>query len=172
MPRKTTRNAQGGGTIRQRKDGTWEGRYTVGRDPGTGKQIQKSVYGKTQKEVRQRLQQITTAIDDGTYTKPSNLTVGQWLDLWHRDYLGGVKQATVAHYGSHIETHLKPALGAIRLTDLRPHQIQALYNRLLRSNENPDGLSAKSIKNLHGVLHRAFNRRFLPVPLRSYRTRA
>lgn len=73
MPRKSnTRAAQSGGTIRQRKDGAWEGRYTVGRDPGTGKQIQKSVYGKTQKEVRQRLQQITTAIDDGTYTgRPS-----------------------------------------------------------------------------------------------------
>ena len=52
MPRKTTRNAQGGGTIRQRADGTWEARYTLGRDPGTGKQIQKSVYGKTQKEVQ------------------------------------------------------------------------------------------------------------------------
>lgn len=167
MPRKTSRNAQGSGTIRQRKDGTWEGRYTVGRDPGTGKQVQKSVYGKTQKEVRQRLQQITTAIDDGTFSQPSKLTVGQWLDLWHKDYLGGVKQATVAHYGSHIETHLKPALGAIRLTDLRPHQIQALYNRLLRSNENPDGLSAKSIKNLHGVLHRALKQAVMVGYLRS-----
>ena len=40
MPRKsTTRRAQGEGTIRQRKDGTWEARYTLGRDPGTGKQI-------------------------------------------------------------------------------------------------------------------------------------
>lgn len=81
MPRKQNRSAQGGGTIRQRADGRWEGRYTVGRDPGTGKQIQKSIYGRTQKEVRQRLQQITTAIDDGTYTEPSKLTVGQWLDL-------------------------------------------------------------------------------------------
>lgn len=77
MPRKTTRNAQGGGTIRQRKDGTWEGRFTLGRDPGTGKQVQKSVYGKTQKEVRQRLQQITTSIDEGTYIAPSKLTVEQ-----------------------------------------------------------------------------------------------
>ena len=35
MPRKsTTRRAQGEGTIRQRKDGTWEARYTLGRDPG------------------------------------------------------------------------------------------------------------------------------------------
>ena len=40
--------AKGGGTIRQRPDGRWEARYTLGIDPGTGKQIQKSVYGKTQ----------------------------------------------------------------------------------------------------------------------------
>lgn len=57
MPRKTnSRAAQGSGTIRQRPDGRWEARYTVGRDPGTGKQIQRSIYGATQKEVRQRLQ--------------------------------------------------------------------------------------------------------------------
>ena len=52
MARKATRNAQCAGSIRQRADGTWEARYTVGRDPGTGKQLRKSVYGKTQKEVR------------------------------------------------------------------------------------------------------------------------
>lgn len=155
MPRKSTRNAQGGGTIRQRKDGTWEGRYTIGRDPGTGKQVQKSIYGKTQKEVRQRLQQITTAIDDGIYTEPSKMSVGQWLEVWHGEYLGGVKQATVAHYKSHIETNLKPHIGAVKLAALKPHQVQALYNKLLRSDINPSGLSAKTIKNLHGVLHKA-----------------
>lgn len=48
MPRKkTSRNAAGAGSIRQRKDGTWEARYSTGRDPYTGRQIQKSVYGKT-----------------------------------------------------------------------------------------------------------------------------
>ena len=45
MPRKATRSAQGGGTIRQRANGLWEARYTVGRDPGTGKQIQRNIYG-------------------------------------------------------------------------------------------------------------------------------
>ena len=155
MPRKSTRNAQGGGSIRQRKDGSWEGRYTVGRDPGTGKQIQKSVYGKTQKEVRQRLQQITSSIDDGIYTEPSKMSVGKWLEVWHAEYLGGVKQATVAHYKSHIETNLKPNIGAVKLAALKPHHVQALYNKLLRSETNPNGLSAKTIKNLHGVLHKA-----------------
>lgn len=155
MPRKATRAAQGAGGIYKRDDGRWEGKYTLGRDPGTGKQIRRSVYGKTQKEVTQKLQKALTAISEGTYMEPSKMTVGQWLDIWHGEYLGGVKQATVAHYKSHIETNIKPHVGAVKLAALKPHQVQALYNRLLRSEENPDGLSAKTIKNLHGVLHRA-----------------
>lgn len=54
--------AKGGGTIRKKtvtrlgKEYTyWEARSTVGRDPGTGKQIQRSITGKTQKEVREKL---------------------------------------------------------------------------------------------------------------------
>jgi len=69
--------------------------------------------------------------------------------------IGAVKQATVAHYGSHIEKNLKPRIGAIKLSALKPHAVQALYNSLLRSEDNPDGMSAKTVKNLHGVLHRA-----------------
>ena len=45
MPKKSnTRGPQGGGSIRQREDGTWEARYVVGKDPGSGRQIRKSVY--------------------------------------------------------------------------------------------------------------------------------
>ncbi|HHU03003.1 MAG: hypothetical protein ACOX54_01060 [Christensenellales bacterium] len=47
--KKKTRNPQGMGSIRQRPNGTWEGRYTLGVDPATGKQLQRSIYGKTQK---------------------------------------------------------------------------------------------------------------------------
>ena len=53
--RKTRKNAQGAGTIRKRADGRWEARFTTGFDPASGKQVQKSIYGKTQKEVREKL---------------------------------------------------------------------------------------------------------------------
>ena len=81
MTTKATKNAKGGGTIRKRSDGRWEARYTLGIDPKTGKQIQKSVYGKTQKEVRQKLTAITAEIDDGTYIPPDKTTVEQWLNI-------------------------------------------------------------------------------------------
>ena len=159
MPRKSTRNAQGSGTIRQRKDGTWEGRYTVGRDPGTGKQIQRSVYAKSQKEVRQRLRQITVDIDNGEYIPPSKMTVGIWLDIWLRDYTGNVAEHTHTTYETQVRVHLKPALGAIKLTDIKPHHIQALYNRLRKEENAP--LAPKTIKNINGVLHRALDQAVL-----------
>ena len=49
------RRANGEGNIRKRKDGRWEGRYTVGHDPETGKAIIKNVLGKTQAEVKEKL---------------------------------------------------------------------------------------------------------------------
>ncbi len=156
MPRKSnTRAAQGAGTIRQRKDGRWEARYTVGRDPGTGKQVQRSVYGATQQEVRKKLAQLTAALDAGTYKEPCKMTVGQWLDSWSADYLGGVKPFTVVSYTGHIKNHLKPALGSVKLEALNAHTIQEFYNSLGAEREGKPGLSPKTVKNIHGVLHKA-----------------
>ena len=47
------RRANGEGSLRKRKDGRWEGRYTAGTDPVTGKAISKNVLGKTQAEVKE-----------------------------------------------------------------------------------------------------------------------
>ena len=48
---KATRTAAGSGSIRQRPDGRWEARLTLGYDEGTGKRKTLSIYGTTQKEV-------------------------------------------------------------------------------------------------------------------------
>ena len=51
------KRVNGEGTIGKRKDGRWEARYIAGRDPETGKQIRKSILGKTQAEVRAKLKE-------------------------------------------------------------------------------------------------------------------
>ncbi|MCL2747807.1 MAG: site-specific integrase [Oscillospiraceae bacterium] len=156
MPaRKNSRATQGGGTIRKRKDGTWEARYTLPRDPGTGKQVQKSIYGKTQKEVAQKLRQVAKDIYDGVHFEPSRLNVGQWLDIWLAEYIGNVKPFTVASYNTQVNVHIKPELGATKLSALTTHNIQVFYNTLQRGKDEKAGLSPKTIKNIHGVLHKA-----------------
>ena len=144
--------ANGSGCIRQRVDGTWEARVTTGRDPGTGKLIRKSYYGKTQAEVRKKLTASAHELDEGIYTEPSKMTVGQWLDVWAKEYLGGVKQLTGEQYRYQIRVHLKPSIGAVKLSALTTPMIQSMYNNTLHI-----GLSPKSIRNLHGVLHKALS---------------
>ena len=162
MTTRKTKGAKGGGTIRQRPDGRWEARYTLGIDPGTGKQIQKSVYGKTQKEVAQNLRQITAEIDAKTYVAPCKLSISEWMSIWAQDYLVGVKASTAYLYRRTIELYIDPHLGHIRLDALNAHAVQHFYNELAKPSK-PDAapLSAKSIKNIHGVLHKALQQAVL-----------
>ena len=142
-----TRNAAGAGSIRQRPNGLWEARYLVGYDPGTGKPIRKSVYGTTQKEVRQKLAQAIVAVDSGNYFEPSRITISKWVDIWLDEYMGDKKYLTVKHYKAQCRTHIVPRLGAVKLSELTTPQIQKFYNELQRG-----GLAAKSVRNVHGIL--------------------
>ena len=134
------KNAKGAGTIRKKtvtrsgKEYTyWEARISTGRDPGTGKQIQRSFTGKTQKEVREKMQAAAVAVNEGTYIAPQRMTVGQWLDVWASDYLGAVKPSTVRSYRDIIRLHIKPALGAVRLQEVHPHMVQSFINGIDRA---------------------------------------
>lgn len=151
MTTKATKNAKGGGTIRKRSDGRWEARYTLGIDPKTGKQIQKSVYGKTQKEVRQKLTAITAEIDDGTYMDIPRLKTADWLNTWVTEYIGNVKSSTRKSYQDHVRLNIIPYIGNVPLSKVTAAMIQQMYNELQTKKE----LSPKTIKNIHGVLHRA-----------------
>ena len=142
---KTSRNARGNGSVRQREDGTWEARCTIG-----GKR--RSFYGKKQSEVLKAMRAAQKAEDDGTYLEPVRLTVEKWLSVWLEEYCKpGAKPMTYSTYKSRIETHILPALGKIRLTALNATQIQTFYNALQREKN----LSPKTIKNVHGILHKA-----------------
>lgn len=151
------KTASGCGSVRKKtvrkgdKEYTyWEARYTAGYHPGTGKQIQRSITGKTQREVTQKLKAATASIDAGTYIAPNKLTLGSWMDSWAANYLSGVKPRTVEIYEAVIRVHIKPGLGAARLENLNAHMIQGFYNECHKKK----GLSGKSIKNIHCVLHR------------------
>ena len=49
------KRANGEGSIRRKPNGRWEGRYTQGIDPSTGRAIQKSVSARTQAECKEKL---------------------------------------------------------------------------------------------------------------------
>ena len=80
------RRANGEGNIRKRKDGRWEGRYTVGHDPETGKAIIKNALGKTQAAVKEKLKKAIEENVGIDYGRTKTYTVGSWLEAWMENY--------------------------------------------------------------------------------------
>ena len=181
MPRKSnTRAASGSGSIRQRADGTWEARFIVGHDPGSGKPLRKSIYAKTQKEARLKLAQAVAAVDNSAYREPCKMMLGEWLDIWADTYLNSVKPRTAKIYKDDIRLHIKPYLAAVKLDELDTHTVQRYFNTLLTigkkvRKKDESGkiiyesapLSPKTVKNVHGVLHGALRQavinRYIPI---------
>ncbi len=142
------RNPKGMGSVRQREDGRYEGRININGQ-------RKSFYADKQSDVLKAIREAKKAEDDGVYFEPSKLSVSKWLKIWLDEYvLNSVKPLTLAAYNSQCKTHIIPIIGKIKLTKLDSTHIQKLYNDMQRNK----GLSAKTIKNTHGVLHKALSK--------------
>ena len=113
------RRANGEGNIRKRKDGRWEGRYTVGHDPETGKAIIKNVLGKTQAEVKEKLKKAIEENVGIDYGRAKTYTVGSWLEVWIENYAKvKLRPSTFKTSQGFLKNHIKPQIGSIPLADL------------------------------------------------------
>ena len=79
------KRANGEGSIRKRKDGRWEDRYTAGYGVKTGKQIIKYVLGKAHAEVKDKLKSALAECQGVEVSKAADeYTVATWLRTWLR----------------------------------------------------------------------------------------
>lgn len=158
------RRANGEGSIRHREsDGRWEGRYTAGYDPDTGKRIVKSVFGKTQAEARKRLQEAIHENRGPAINFKGDYTVGEWMWLWYETYSKPhLRPATASNYESYIRNHIEPGIGEIKLKQLTSIQIQQFYNRSKERGRIPKTatetdlrLANRTVRGIHMLLQQA-----------------
>ena len=160
------RRSNGEGNIRKRKDGRWEGRYTAGRDPVTGKQIFKNVLGKTQAEVKEKLQKALAQAKKVDFAKTGKYTVTMWMNEWFEN-VAKIKVRPSSHqtYRGYIDHHIAPNIGNIPLEKLTTMDLQKLYRKLLNkgrvdrieAKDQPKGLSAKTVRNINQVISSAMD---------------
>ena len=160
------RRANGEGNIRKRKDGRWEGRYTVGHDPETGKAIIKNVLGKTQAEVKEKLKKAIEENVGIDYGKAKTYTVGTWLEVWMENYAKvKLRPSTYKTSQGFLKNHIKPQIGGIPLADLTSLDLQRFYKHLLdggrvdriEAKKKPKGLAPKTVRNIHQMIGSAYN---------------
>lgn len=144
----TRRRGNGEGTITRRKDGRWEGRYTV----RTGTDLKREVlYGRTRSEVAEKLAKALVGRDSGLTFDAGNLTLRDYLARWLDDSVrGSVKPITFESYERLVRVHIAPQLGRVKLKNLSPAHLQGFYRDRLDA-----GLSPRTVQYLHVVLHRA-----------------
>ena len=144
----TRRRGNGEGTITRRKDGRWEARYVVHTDKGVKRPV---IYGRTRKEVADKLAKAVANSVDGLVFDDENLTVGEHLDRWLEDSVRGcVRDSTFDRYKIAVRIHIKPALGRLKLKKLTPAHVQGFYRDRLDA-----GFAPASVNKLHVVLHKA-----------------
>lgn len=151
------RRGNGEGFVGKLKDGRWQARATKGFN-ASGNQQFKYFSSKTRQGALQKLNEFLEQKRKGTFVEAESWSLGDWLDYWYKHYVvGKTRTSTRVNDESIIKHHIKPALGRVKLKDLRGINIQPFYNQLLIDGrvDKKGGLSAKTIKNIHVVLHRA-----------------
>ena len=160
------KRANGEGNIRKRADGRWEGRYTAGYHPETGKRIIKNVLGKTQAECKAKLSAAMEASRGIDVSRADEYTVATWLRSWYELYAKpNIRISTANRYQLMVEQYTIPRIGSIKLTKLTAHDLQKLYKDLMengridrKSGHGNPGLSSTTVRSLHLMLHSALER--------------
>ena len=149
------RRAKGNGCIRQRKDGRWEGRVTIGKD-NAGKRITQSVYGNDRVECESKMEMLM-ASHGLVSNKPSpTMPFGDWLVYWYKYHCKPlIRPATQAYYENCIYRHIIPEIGHIPLNELTQMDLQQFYKhqkaegRRVRTDFFGTELSDSIIRQLH-----------------------
>ncbi len=144
------------GSIYKDKQGRWRGVVTI--YTAEGKQKKKYFYGKTKREVTDKVNHVLNELRLNTYIEPSRITLIEWLNTWLDAYCRNeVRESTLVNYEIYAEKHIAPTIGNIQLCNLNPVILQRFYNDKKRNGKlhGEGGLSPKTIKNMHDMLHRA-----------------
>ena len=110
------------GHIRERSEGAFEIRYSLGTNLATGKRrlVTATVHG-TRKEAEKELRRLLRALDTGEHVDPTRITVREWLKTW----LEAVRAEVCAEdpralWRDRRANFLVPALGNLQLAKLAP----------------------------------------------------
>lgn len=138
-------------SICKRSDGTWCGAFIHGiKDDGKPKR--KYVYGKTKKEVEEKIRKITTDVaEHGAILDESKITLQDWL---HKHLFinthGTITAGTFETYVGIYEKHIKDSwLGMMLIKDIRQLHLQQFFKQ-------KTSLSESSMNRIRIVLNMCF----------------
>lgn len=146
--------------IRKTDSGSYEAFVDMGRDPGTGKRNRISKTHDTKKEAKIWVAKKTQQRETGYGVSLNKLNVREYFNKWLREYAKqNLSPTTYDGYKMIVRKHIIPALGALKIEEVKPLHIVEYQNRKLRTGRKDGkkgGLSKKTVLQHHRVLNKAF----------------
>lgn len=141
----------------RKSDGKWVGAISLGTD-SEGKRKRKTVYGKTKKEVQEKVNIILYEIQTGQYSEPIKDSLITFLNEYHKVCETKWEDTTASLYKMYIDVHFKPYFKDIKLKDIKPMTLDKFYNYKLNNVENKKKpMSINTVRKLNTFLKSAFN---------------
>ena len=121
---KSLRGKECGKGICQRKDGLYSARFV-------------SSEGKRQVKCFSSLPEARNWLEDAKYADrhedvfaPPDMTVTEWFEFWISHIVGDLAPNTKRNYRERYEYNVKPVIGKMRLTDVKPMHCKMVFNRM------------------------------------------
>ena len=130
--------------------------FDYGKD-GNGDRVRRTQTFEERDRAREALYRFEVENLQHRRTTPTQMTVKDWLTYWLNEVIQPNRERTTCYgYKSIIKNHLIPELGAVRLQQLTPKQIQSYYTKMMRSKQ----LSPNTVHKHHILLHTALQTAF------------
>ena len=121
---KSLRGKECGKGICQRKDGLYSARFV-------------SSEGKRQVKCFSSLPEARNWLEDAKYADrhedvfaPPDMTVTEWFEFWISHIVGDLAPNTKRNYRERYEYNVKPVIGKMRLTDVKPMHCKMVFNQM------------------------------------------
>lgn len=160
--KKQGKRADGEGTIFKRTDGKWVGRISLGNDAKTGKRSQKTVYGKTQKEVLDKLDALKIIKKTGARSIVSKDTLAVFLDRWLEDEVKlNLAGKTYQEYELAVRLYISPFIGSEKLNRITGEHLTSWLAKLSRKDFSAN-MRLRAIRVLRNAMNRAVKLHLIP----------
>jgi integrase len=128
----------------------YEARVFTGRDADGKPQYTSRTFPERAEAERWLTRQLAN-LDAGVFVRPETLTVREYLlDVWFPRHKRSLSATTADGYYNVLHGRLVPSLGNVRLQDLRPGAINALYDQMFS-----EGRAEATVRQAHVILRRA-----------------
>lgn len=146
-----TRRSNGEGSIRQRKNGSWQASVMIGHHPD-GRRKVKYFTAKTKREAKDKMMSYLNDKALGLQVDEEYI-LSDWCDKFMESHKANIKPVTYENYKYMLRIINEHSISQMKLKDIKPMVVEEFLHTLVS-----EGRSDSAITKIRALLHMALDR--------------